>query len=52
MTRRTLVGLIVLAVVLVGGYAGFQHFKIYLPGIIGRLNLLCSWNSGISRLAA
>jgi arylsulfatase A-like enzyme len=37
MKRRTLVGLIALAVVLVGGYAGFQHFKIYLPGIIGRL---------------
>lgn len=37
MKKRTLFGLAALAVVLVGGYVGFQHFKIYLPGIIGRI---------------
>ena len=37
MKKRTLFSLAALVVVLAGGYFGFQHFKIYLPGIIGRL---------------
>ncbi len=37
MKKRTLFGLAALLVVGVGGYVGFQHFKIYLPGIIGRM---------------
>lgn len=37
MKKRTLFGLAALVALGVGGYVGFQHFKIYLPGIIGRM---------------
>lgn len=37
MKRALTITLAVVAVLGIGGFAAFQHFKLYLPGIIGRL---------------
>ena len=37
MNRKLIVTLGGLAVILIGGYAAFQHFWIYIPGVMGNL---------------
>jgi arylsulfatase A-like enzyme len=58
MKKKTLITAgVIAAVVAVGGFAAFQHFKYYLPGIIGRIknpigpNQEITWAQGPAALA-